>query len=225
MGQTIVKNVIDTLSSAGVRADEAYPGRRIPALTGPVAAVRLGKVDRAIRTTAVQIVVMSPADTGGSVCETTALRAVEAMQDMGATCVKEVCKFDEMADVFYIEIGAEFLGTPLEESWSGGPGYSITIGVQVMKHVTGFYISRKTDDEVTSIGNAQWQFTMEELLPPGTSEPADPSEPFALTVSRSNGEELLSGCTWTSVKREDTLRGVSQVRSGVAKSRSVMGIL
>ena len=30
----------------GIRADEAYPGGRIPALTGPVAAVRLGKVDR-----------------------------------------------------------------------------------------------------------------------------------------------------------------------------------
>ena len=225
MGQTIVSKVINALSAADIRSDEAYPGRRIPALTGAVAAVRLGKVDRAVRTTAVEVVVMSPADTGGSVCETTALRAVEAMQDMGATCVKEVCKFDEMADVFYIEIEAEFLGTPLESSWSAGPGYAITIGSQAMEYVTGFYIHRKTDDEVTAISNAQWQFTMEELLPPGTSEPADPSEPFALSVSRCNGEELLSGCTWTSVKREDTLRGVSQVRSGVAKSRSVMGIL
>lgn len=225
MGQTIVSKVIEALSTAGIRSDEAYPGRRIPALTGAVAAVRLGKVDRAIRTTTVEVVVMCPADTGGSVCETTALRAVETMQKMGATCVKEVCKFDEMADVFYIGIDAVFLGTPKETSWSAGPGYAITINSQAMEHVTGFYINRKTDDEVTSISKAIWNFTLEELLPPGTSEPADPAEPFTLLVSRSNGDELLSGCSWNSVKREDTLRGVSQVRSGTATSRAVMGIL
>ena len=38
---TIVGNVIDALTAVSIRADEAYPGRRIPALTGPVAAVRL----------------------------------------------------------------------------------------------------------------------------------------------------------------------------------------
>lgn len=225
MGQTIVIKVIDALAGAGIRADEAYPGSRIPALTGAVAAVRLGKVDRSVRTTTVQIVVMSPAGTGGSVCEATALRAVDTLQGMGATCVKEICKFDEMADVFYIEISAVFFGTPGEASWSAGPGYAITIGGQAMEYVTGFSITRKTDDEVTSIADAKWQFTLEELMPPGTSEPADPAEPFTVTISRSNGEELLSGCTWTSVKREDTLKGIGQTRTGIAASRAVLGIL
>ena len=101
---TIVNQVIDALTVASIRADEAYPGRRIPALTGPVAAVRLGKIDRAVRTTTVEVVLMSPAAGGGSLCENTALRAVEALQDMGGTCVKDGCKFDEMADVCYIEV-------------------------------------------------------------------------------------------------------------------------
>ena len=224
MGQTIVSKVIDALQGADIRADEAYPGSRIPALTGAVAAVRLGKVDRSVRTTAVQIVVMSPAASGGSVCESAALRSVDVLQAMGASCTKEVCKFDEMADVFYIEISALFFGTPGEASWSAGPGYAVTIGAQAMEHVTGFSISRKSDG-TTSIKDALWEFTLEELLPPGTSEPADPGEPFVLTVSRSNGDEMLSGCTWTSVKREDTLRGVGQIRSGTATSRTVLGIL
>lgn len=225
MGQTIVSKVIEALQAKSIRADEAYPGGRIPSLAGAVAAVRLGKVDRSIRTTTVQVVVMSPAAGGGSNCETTALQAVDVLQSMGATCVKEVCKFDEMADVFYIEIGASFFGTPGVNKWSGGPGYTVTIGSQVMEHVTGFSVSRKTDEEVTNIADAGWEFTLEELLPPGTSEPADPTEPFALSVSRSNGEEMLSGCRWTSVKREDTLRGVGQIRTGTATKRSVMGIL
>lgn len=225
MGKSIVKTVIDSLTAASIRADEAYPGRRIPMLTGSVASVRLGKVDRSVRTTTVEIVVMTPAASGGSACDTTALEAVEVLQDIGATCVKSLCKFDEMADVFYVEIQAEFLGTPLSGGWSAGPGYSISIGVQAMKYVVGFTAARKTDNEVTSIGDAQWEFTMEELLPPGTSEPGDPAEPFAISVSRSKGEELFRGCKWTSVKRVDTLRGISQIRSGVATSRSVLGIL
>ena len=94
-----------------------------------------------------------------------------------------------------------------------------------MNYVVSFGLQRKTDDEVTAIANAKWQFTLEELLPPGTSEPPDPTEPFSLMVTRSNGDEVLTECTWTSVKREDTLRGISQVRTGQAKSRSVMGIL
>lgn len=222
---TIVSQIIEELRAADIRADEAYPGGRIPALTGAVAAVRLGKVDRSVRTTMVQVVIMSPAKSGGSLCESTALQAVEVLQGMGGTCVKDVCKFDEMADVFYIEIEAEFFGTAMAAKWSAGPGFSVTIGAQAMDYVVSFGLQRQTDDEVTAIANAKWQFTLEELLPPGTSEPPDPTEPFTLMVTRSNGDELLTECSWISVKREDTLRGISQIRVGQAKSRSVMGIL
>ena len=222
---TIVSNVIDALAAAEIRADEAYPGRRIPALTGPVAAVRLGKLDRAVRTTTVEVVVMSPASGGGSLCENTALRAVETLQAMDGTCVKSVCKFDEMADVFYIGIEAEFFGTAMENKWSPGPGYAITIGQQPMSHVVSFSAQRATDSEVTELQNAQWTFTMEELLPPGASEPPDPTEPFVLTVSRVLGDEAFTGCRFTSQTRQDTIRGVTQIRRGTAEKRNVMGIL
>ena len=222
---TIVGNVIDALKDADIRADEAYPGRRIPALTGPVAAVRLGKIDRRIRTTTVEVVIMSPASGGGSLCETTALRAVEVLQDMDSTCIKDVCKFDEMADVFYIGIEAEFFGTALENKWSAGPGYAITIGQQPMEHVVSFAAHRETDGEVASLAAAKWTFTLEELLPPGSPEPADPGEPFVLSVTRALGDEMFTGCTFTSHTREDTIRGVTQIRKGIAERRTVLGIL
>lgn len=222
---TIVSKVIEGLTGVGIRADEAYPGRRIPALTGAVAAVRLGKMDRAVRSTAVQVIVMSPAASGGSLCEGTALRAVEKLQSMGATCVKDVCRFDEMADVFFCEVEATFFGTAVEGNWLAGPGYSVTIGEQGMPNVISFAAERATDKEVTKISDAKWQFTLKELLPPGGTEPPDPSEPFTLKVTRTNGDELFSGCKWLSVKREETLRGISQIRVGEATNRSVMGIL
>ena len=222
---TIVGNVIGALSAASIRSDEAYPGRRIPALTGPVAAVRLGKMDRSVRTTAVEVVVMSPSASGGSLCENTALRAIEVLQGMGGTCVKDVCKFDEMADVFYIRVEAEFFGTAMENKWSAGPGYAITIGQQPMEHVTSFSAQRTASGEETALSDAPWTFTMEELLIPGTSEPPDPEEPFTLTVSRSNTDEQFTGCRFTSQQRQDTIRGVTQTRKGTAQRRNVMGIL
>lgn len=222
---TIVGNVIDALTEASIRADEAYPGRRIPALTGPVAAVRLGKIDRSVRTTAVQIVIMSPAAGGGSLCEDTALRAVEVLQGMGGTCVKDVCKFDEMADVFYIDIEGSFFGTAMEGKWSAGPGYSITLSQQPMPCIVSFSARRVTDEEVTDLANAKWTFVIEELLPPGTSEPSDPEEPFTLSVTRALGDELFTGCKFTEQSREDTIRGVTQIRKGTADKRTVLGIL
>lgn len=216
---------MDALTNAGIRSDEAYPGRRIPALTGPVAAVRLGRIDRSVRTTSVEVMIMSPASGGGSLCENTALRAIEVLQKTGGTCVKDVCKFDEMADVFYIRIEAEFFGTAMENRWSPGPGYAVTIGQQPMPYVVSFSAQRATDDKVTELDKAVWTFVMEELLPPGTGEPVDPTEPFALTVSRSLGEELFTGCKFTSQIREDTIRGITQTRKGTAQKRSVMGIL
>lgn len=222
---TIVGQVITELRANNIRADEAYPGGRIPALTGAVAAVRLGKVDRSVRSTTVQVVIMSPAKSGGSLCETTALKAVQVLQGMGGTCVKDVCKFDEMADVFYIEIASEFFGTALAAKWSAGPGFSVTIGAQAMPHAVSFSTGRRTDDTVTAIKDAVWQFTLEELLPPGTSEPPDPTEPFTLTVTRELTDEVLSGCTLLSVQRKDTLRGISQIRVGQATKRTVTSIL
>ena len=222
---TIVNQVIRQLRSADIRADEAYPGGRIPALTGAVAAVRLGKIDRSVRTTAVQVVIMSPASGGGSQCESTALHAIDVLQAMGGTCTKDMCKFDEMADVFYIEIEADFFGTELAGGWSAGPGFSVTIGLQDIPHAVSFGMQRSTDEEITSINDAKWQFTLEELLPLDGSEPAAPQEPFTLTVVRETYDEILSGCHWISVKREDTLRGVSQIRVGIADKRSVVGIL
>ena len=97
---TIVGQVIAELRANNIRADEAYPGGRIPALTGAVAAVRLGKVDRSVRSTTVQVVIMSPAKSGGSLCETTALKAVQVLQGICDTFVKDLCNFDENSDVF-----------------------------------------------------------------------------------------------------------------------------
>jgi hypothetical protein len=222
---TIVTEVIDHLQTKNIRTDEAYPGGRIPALNWAVAAVRMGQIDSSVQITTVYVTIMSPARSGGGLCEQTALQALEALQEIGGTCRKDICKFDEMADVFYIEIEVEFFGETGVNKWTPGPGYEVTVGIQPMPHVVSFSTQRAISENVTSINQAKWQFTMEELLPPGTSEPPDPAEPFLVTVERKNFDEILIDCTWVSVKREDTARGIRQIRTGIANKRSVVGIL
>lgn len=222
---TIVTQVIDQLQAKNIRTDEAYPGRRIPALSWAVAAVRLGKIDSSVYLTTVQVVIMSPAAAGGGLCEQTALQAMEALREIGGTCKKDVCKFDEMADVFYIEIEAEFFGETRVNKWTPGPGYEVTVGIQPAPHVVSFTTQRALSGDETHINQAKWQFTMEELLPPGTSEPSDPVDPFLVTVERKNFDEVLIDCKWVSVKREDTVRGIRQIRTGIADKRSVVSIL
>lgn len=222
---TIVDNVIGALRAADIRAGEAYPGGRIPALTGAVAAVQLGKVDRSVRTTQVIVTVMSPASAGGSACESTALRAMDALQEIGGTSVKQACKFDEGANVFYIEVLSDFFGSAGENSWSAGPGYTVTIGKQNLDCTVRFSVERSTDEEITAIASAPWHFTLEELLPPGTSEPPDPTEPFTLKITRPSGDETFEDCRWTSVRREETIRGISQIRKGTAARNDEIGIL
>lgn len=215
------------LQAADIRADEAYPGGRIPALTGPAAAVRLGRIDRAVRTTAVQVTVMSPSGLGGSACETAALRAIAALEAQGATCQKEICRFDDMADLFYIDITAEFFGVATEDDWEAGPGFAVKIGQQPLECAVGFSSACSSDDNTGSLTSAgtKWTFTLEELLSLYVVDPPLQSEPFSLTVKRPMTEEMLTGCTWTSVKRVETIRGIQQIRTGIAAKREVAGIL
>ena len=94
-----------------------------------------------------------------------------------------------------------------------------------MEQVVSFSVQRSVSADAEGIGNAVWNFTLEELLIPGSSEPPDPAEPFTLTVSRSNGDEQFTGCRFTSQQRQDTIRGITQIRKGTAQKRNVMGIL
>ena len=153
---SIVTQVIDQLQAHQIHADEAYPGKRSPALELAVAAVRLGKVDRSVRTTTVLVTIMGPAKSGGGFCESTALKAVTVLQNMGGTCKKDVCRFDEMADVFYIEIEVEFFGTATADNWSAGPGYSVTLGIQSVSGCSE-KSTRKLLPSPTPSGSLHWR--------------------------------------------------------------------
>ena len=65
-----------------------------------------------------------------------------------------------------------------------------------------------------------WTVTLEELLPSRTAL-VEPPSPFTLTVVEGGPAEQYSNCNWISVRREDTVHGVYQVRVCQARTRGV----
>ena len=113
MGLDIVTSVLEGLCGAGIRADRGFPAKKIPYLTGPVAAVYLKQMKRESVTVAVRI--YSPMKLGGALCEEAAAQATQIMQALGAKYQISACKFDGTLGLFTIDITALIYRKTAEE--------------------------------------------------------------------------------------------------------------
>ena len=203
----LVSDVVSALREAGIRAEAAWPGRRIPAITGPVAAVCMEQADYSAEIYRVRVTVFSPADRGGRVCEATAEAAAEAVATLRADCVQGICRFDADADCYCIPITATFCTVRPAVS-----AFTVTQGSTVLDGAVGFTAWREADPDKG--------ISLEEEFAPGQSERVVTAAPFQLTVTRAAGVEVFSGCAWTEVNREDSQKRLRQIRIGTADSRS-----
>lgn len=104
MGQPSVTQAVGYLTAAGIRADRGYPGKRMPHLTGPVAAVNIRQAtDGKLTLTAA---VCGPMTQGGAVCEDTAAKVAAAWTAAGALCSYGDCSFDGRSGLFTVTVQA-----------------------------------------------------------------------------------------------------------------------
>ena len=142
--------------------------------------------------------------------------------DAGAVCRQEKCTFLSKANMFCTPIVAVFHGTATADSWQPRQGYTVTVAGVLLPKVTAFSAQQRLEEKETSLAGKGWEFTLEEFLPAGTQEPADPAEPFVLTVSYDTGSETYSGCKLTARERIAEINGIRQVRRGMAEQRTVI---
>lgn len=219
MGITAVEQVVQWLNAAGIRAEEAYPGQEMTRIERPAAAVCLDSFAPGQGVVKVRVMIYSPWEAGGSACETAAWNAALALQAKGADCVQETCGYNGRADMFYTPVVAQFhraelMAKPL-----------VSLGDTVLANVTEFTAEQETDDPAsTALASCKWQFALEERFLPEDAEPAAPQEPFTMTVTRSGMKETFANCRWISVQRKDSGFGITQIRKGTAKSRSIEAI-
>ena len=230
MGYSILELVLRRLREDGFAADIAFPGQMFPRISDTVAAVHIEKVDRANLEVTVEINIICPASMGGTVCEMKALRATEVLRWSGAVCVQNGCTYDGVAQVYVVSVLATFTGVTEEEDCKVWPGFYCYVDNQVHRFVIGFTALQQTgaaaEYEIgealpvaTSVGTAAWEIQLEELIPVGSPEFDNPTEPCTVKIVTDQKTETYSGCRWTSVRREFTKQGLRRIRKGIALQR------
>lgn len=227
MGCNILEQVLQQLRDADFTADVAYPGQKYPPIRKTVAAVHIRQVDRENRTVTVEVSILCPAQLGGTVCETAALRATEVLGRAGAACVQNGCDYDGMAQAYCVSILATFPGTANGEDCWLGPGFSVQIDGTLLPYVFSF-TAEKSVEQVSEYeigtcepvcldtGRVSWNITLEEHIPVGAEEEQSGND-FELLVEKANGIwEAYTGCRWNSIKRQLTASGIHRIRKGIA---------
>ncbi|MDO5399415.1 MAG: hypothetical protein Q4F17_00350 [Eubacteriales bacterium] len=233
MGISILELVISRLRQENFQAAAAYPGQKFPPLTGPVAAVHIDRVDRSSLTVTVEVSVLCPAAMGGAECELEALRATEVLRWLGAECVQNGCIYDGVAQVYAVSVMATFTAVTGADSYQIGPGFYIYINDYRHTFVTGFSARQELVAEPQlAMGErapvgirrepGQWLLELEELIPAGSQEAAEPEADFEIKVITDVKTEIYSHCDWTSVSRTFTRDGLRRVRKGFALDRRVL---
>lgn len=228
----VLERVLDKLRQAGFRAELAFPGQAVTAVTEPVAAVHIATVDRAASAVTVAVSIHSPAKLGGTACEATGLRVIEALHADGAACIMNGCTYDGMTRTFGVSILAAYTGLAGVEGASLGLGFCVEIGEKILPYAVEFsaeesrenalrYAMGEREPQGVGLGRGGWVIRLVEVIPPGAAEVLPESGEFSLEVARSGGTEVYRSCVWTAVKREFTREGLRCTRTGLAVSREV----
>lgn len=230
LGSPILETVRQCLELAGFPAGEAYPGGKMPGITGPVAAFHLYQVDSGSRTATVEVTVLCPGELGGSLCEAEALKASSALQAAGAVCIQKGCVYDGGSRLYSVSILAVFEAVTENGECTSGLDFQVEVndvvqpwarlfsGERVQEQTMEFATRSSTAVAITS-GSVYWNIRLEELVPRGAQETAEPEGEFRLRVSRGGQSERYAPCRWTSVTRSFSEDGLQRISKGIALMR------
>ena len=232
MGYSILELVLRRLREEGFTASVAYPGQVFPQITETVAAVHIEKVDRSDLTVTIEITMVTPASLGGTRCEMDALRATEILRWSGAVCVQNGCSYDGVAQVYMVSILATYTGVTEENHCVIWPGFYCYVADRYHRYAVDFQTEQTRDVQVvhgmglstavgTHPGQELWQIRLEELIPAGSEEAAEPTGEFQVKIISDLITETFYGCRWTSVQRQRNRQGLRRIRKGYALRREV----
>ena len=230
MGFSVLELVLRRLREENFAADVAYPGQKVPTITDTVAAVHIEKVDRSDLTVTVEVSILCPAAMGGTACEVEALRATEVLRWAGAVCIQNGCTYDGISQVYVVSILATFTGITGEDSFEKGPGFEVRIGGIYQPYAVAFSSEEVQDRQAEYVmgeaapvgiiqGTCLWKITLEELIPAGSPQTAEPSGAFEVELKTDVKTETFYHCRFTSVKRQYTREGLRRIRTGISMLR------
>ena len=232
MGLSILNKVLGLLEESGIQADVAYPGQRYPVINKTRITVHIAGVDSAKYTTTMEVTIHCPAYLGGTYCEETALRVLDALKRGGADCTQDGCQYDGIAKIYSVSIMAVFCSAIVE---LGEPKLDFSVwinGVQI-PYAESFTAQKKKDHKLLyamgenlPVGyhsaDGVWEITLQQRYVDSMEEEPSHDEPFTLEFVSSIQKERYCDCRWTEVKREFSASGLMLTRKGFAGVREVM---
>ena len=230
MGFSVLELVLRRLREEKFTADVADPGQKDPAITDTVAAVHIERVDRSSLTVTVEVSILCPASMGGTACEVEALRATEVLRWSGAVCIQNGCTYDGISQVYVVSILATVTGITGEDSFEKGPGFEVRIGGIYQPYAVSFTSEEVQEGQAEfvmgealpagiGLGTKAWKISLEELIPAGSPQTAEPEGAFELTLTSDVKTEVFYHCRFTSVKRQHTREGLRRIRTGISMLR------
>ena len=215
----VIQNLTMLLSGAGYRTGDASPGKIMPEISEPVIALSLEHLDTEKRVAKVRVTIISPLALGARLCEDEALKVCRLLRNAGIACEVKAYSIDAKTELILVPVMATVYGNLLNNSWQLGEGCSVRLDTNTLEKVVSFTAWREVKDG-GSLENAGWKFRVEEEMD-SIQEEEEPTEPFIITVSHGDGQEVYSGCALTLHKRVLTDGGLVQIREGTAQSRVV----
>ena len=126
MDTPVIELALEALRTENFTVWEASPDGKAPALTGPVAAVRIEKVDWEQLEATLAVILLCPEALGPARCQEEAMRAGEVLTCAGARCSQGRCSYDGLAKTFSVEVLAAFRGHIQEKEFVPETGASHT---------------------------------------------------------------------------------------------------
>lgn len=219
MGKLIIDEVVQLLNDGGIRADAAYPTESIRRVSEPVAAVSLSQANLQARTAEVLVEILASKESGGYLCQKTALEACAILEEAGAVCCQGNCDFVSRSNLFRVPVKAVFRGTARYNDLEELPQYKVVTGSLSLDYACGFSSKQVLDSTVTSLQDALWEITVEEFFPWGAEDSLEADEPFNMDLRCEGNIERFENCVWIERKRVAEELGIRQTRKAKATGR------
>ena len=222
MGYAIVEAVVTALREAGLRADKAWPGQKMPAIESVAAAVNLQLADRAEKLERVKVSVLAPAGMGGVCCEAAGKQVCDVLQEMGANCVQNACEFQSNTGLFCVEVLGSFLTEQPTQPDTEPVVYTFSAMVagKTVDDLVSATAYRMWNEETGTVLDT-WTVQLVEQIT-GLEDAALTEEPFEIRLTRNDQTDIYSGCRWSSWRRVLDSSGLKQTRSAIAQSRTAL---
>jgi hypothetical protein len=226
MAANVVIKVLQALQKQGIFADTAYPGKKMLAVTEVMTAVSLERLDYTGRTATVLVTVMVPVAMGGGACEDAAIGVGAILEELGAVCMQEECRFNGYADAFYVRVLGTFRGSAVMDNWDAVSDFQVRVNGIELRNVVSFKAEQAVDQVTgTPLSTAVWTFRIVEEIGRGELPTPLPMDSFKVDVVRTNSKETYSDCAWIACQVENTATGMRQIRTGISKTRDEIAIV